>query len=129
MAEVLAIDFFNRTPGCPNLQLAPPNTANVDALSRRGQRYSIKGICNGRKTGQIYPHPEDPETQLFEYLLVVKMDQSWALQAIYEFDWSTFCEARSWDSRMNAWYVGGSARTLAKGKIYQVASMAKPAEL
>jgi hypothetical protein len=118
MAEELAIQFFNRTSGCPNLLAAPTGTANVDALSRKGERYSIKGICNAKKTGTIYPDADDPKKQLFEYLLIVKMSRDWSLEAIYEFNWQAFCERRSWDKRMNAWYVGASNKTLAKAKIY-----------
>lgn len=119
MAEQLAIQFFNGTSGRPNLQAAPVGTANVDALSRKGERYSIKGILNAKKTGTIYPDSEDREKQLFEYILIVKMDCDWSLQAIYEMDWKTFCECRSWDRRMNAWYVGASAKTLSRATVYK----------
>ncbi|MGH0275908.1 hypothetical protein NKZ35_25320 [Sinorhizobium meliloti] len=118
VAERLAIDYFNTSRGCPNLQEAPPGTSNVDALSRKGERYSIKAIQQGRKTGTIYPDRDDPGKQLFEYLLVVRMDEDWGLQAIYELDWALFVKLRSWDIRMNAWYVGGSARTLAQARVY-----------
>ncbi|MDW9652914.1 hypothetical protein GOA97_00125 [Sinorhizobium meliloti] len=118
MAEELAIQFFNRTSGCPNLLASPIGTANVDALSRKGERYSIKGICNAKKTGTIYPDADDSKKQLFEYLLIVKMTRDWSLEAIYEFNWQTFCESRSWDKRMNAWYIGASNKTLAKARIY-----------
>jgi len=118
IAEQLAVAFFNGTAGRSNLQLAPPNTANVDALSRKGERYSIKGILNARKTGTIYPDPVDREKQLFEYLLVVKIDREWSLEGIYEFDWKTFCACRRWDSRMNAWYLGIAAKTLARATAY-----------
>lgn len=117
-AEQLAIGYFNSTPGCPNLQEAPPNTSNVDALSRKGERYSIKAIQSGRKTGTVYPDRDTPEKQLFEYLLVVRMDEDWGLEAIYEFDWSLFVKLRSWDIRMNAWYIGGSARNLSQARLY-----------
>lgn len=117
-AEKLAIDFFRRTPGCPTLTPASTGTKNVDALSHKGERYSIKCICAGRKTGTVYPDRDEPERQLFEYLLIVKLNEDWELEAIYQFDWRTFCEVRSWDSRMNAWYVGGSARTLARAVKY-----------
>jgi peptide subunit release factor RF-3 len=103
MAEELVIQLFNRTSGYPNLLAAPVGTANVDALSRRGERYSIKGICNAKKTGTIYPDRDNPNKQLFEYLLIVKMTRDWSLDAVYEFDWKAFCECRSWDKRMNAW--------------------------
>lgn len=118
MGEQLAIDYFNRTRGNPNLIPAPPGTANVDALSRRGERYSIKSICNANKTGTVYPDPDNKEKQLFEYLLVVKMAKDWTLQAIYEFDWKTFVACRKWDKRMNAWYIGAGKTTLDNAKKY-----------
>jgi hypothetical protein len=118
MAEELAIQYFNSTSGHSNLLAAPNGTANVDALSRKGERYSIKGICSAKKTGTIYPDSDDPNKQLFEYLLIVKMTRDWSLEVIYEFNWKTFCETRSWDKRMNAWYVGASNKTLAKARKY-----------
>lgn len=121
MAEVLAIAHYNRTSGLPNLQPAPTGTQNVDALSRRGDRYSIKGTMDARKTGTIYPDRDDSDKQLFEYLLVVTMDPEWQLLAIYEFDWQTFCEVRSWDRRMNAWYVGLSMSALGRATKYMQA--------
>ena len=123
MAEILAIEHYNRTAGQPNLQLAPTGTQNVDALSRKGDRYSIKGVVDAKKTGTIYPDRDDPEKQLFEYLLIVTMDQDWQLVAIYELDWKTFCEVRSWDRRMNAWYVSLSMRAL--GRATKLAPPAK----
>ena len=118
VAEALALAFFNGTAGRPNLQAAPVNTQNVDALSRKGDRYSIKGVMDARKTGTIYPDKEDREKQLFEYLLIVKIDRNWHLQAIYELDWATFRDVRSWDSRMSAWYVSLAAKTLRLATLY-----------
>lgn len=117
VAESLAIAFYNGTAGLPNLQPAPTGTQNVDALSRRGDRYSIKGVLDARKTGTIYPDRENPEKQLFEHLLIVRLDHDWQLVALYEFDWQTFLTVRSWDSRMNAWYVGLAAKTLGKARV------------
>ncbi len=118
VAESLALAFYNGTPGRPNLQPAPTGTQNVDALSRRGDRYSIKGVLDARKTGTIYPDRDDREKQLFEYLLIVRIDPDWQLIGIHEFDWKTFCDVRSWDSRMNAWYVGLAAKTLARATLF-----------
>lgn len=118
VAEKLALRYFNTTRGLPKLQEARAGTANVDANSDRGERYSIKCIQQGRKTGTIYPDRADPNKRLFEYLLVVRLDENWALQAIYEFDWDLFVKLRSWDIRMNAWYIGGSARTLSQARLY-----------
>jgi hypothetical protein len=112
VGERLAIEFFKANPKLPNLQPAPRGTKNVDALSRNGDRYSIKTYCNAKKTGTIYPDPNDKEKQLFEYLLIVRLGPDWMLRSIHQLSWHTFVKIRSWDSRMNAWYVGISNRTL-----------------
>lgn len=71
VGEQLAVEHFKETRGLPKLQHAPTGTKNVDALSRNGDRYSIKTIFKGKKTGTIYPDTENPNKQLFEYLLIV----------------------------------------------------------
>ncbi len=112
IGEELAIEYFNKTPGLPTLQPAPTGTKNVDALSRNGDRYSIKTIWNAKKTGTIYPDDSDKDKQLFEFLLVVRLDDKLTLAIIHEFSWDQFAKVRSWDKRMNAWYIGCSNKRL-----------------
>ncbi len=112
VGERLAIDHFCETSGLPNLQAAPRGTKNVDALSRNGDRYSIKSICSAKKTGTVYPDSQERERQLFEYILIVRLTEKWTLQSIHQLSWSEFVKVRAWDKRMNAWYVPISRRTL-----------------
>jgi hypothetical protein len=112
VGEQLVIEYFRRTPGLTILQAAPRGTKNVDALSRSGDRFSIKTICEGSKTGTIYPDPVDVHKQLFEFLLVVKLSEDWEMQSIHQFSWSAFVKVRSWDKRMNAWYISLSRKAL-----------------
>lgn len=123
IGEKLAIEYFKTTPGLVNLQPAPTGTKNVDALSRNGDRYSIKTICNAKKTGTIYPDSLDSEKQLFEYLLIVRLSENWGLESIHQLTWKAFLGVRSWDKRMNAWYISISGRSLAAATI--VFDMAK----
>lgn len=122
IGEQLAVEHFKATPSLPNLQHAPTGTKNVDALSRNGDRYSIKTICKGKKTGTIYPDAAHSDKQLFEYLLIVQLSESWALKSIHQLTWDAFLKVRSWDKRMNAWYVGISSRALADATVIFVAS-------
>ncbi len=117
IGERLAIEHFNETPGLPNLQLAPTGTKNVDALSRDGDRFSIKTIQSGKKTGTIYADPHDRKKQLFEYLVIVALDGTLCVKSIHQFTWEQFLNVRSWDSRMNAWYVPFSTKARAKSNI------------
>jgi hypothetical protein len=112
IGEQSAIDYFNATPGLPNLMRAPRGTKNVDALSRDGDRYSIKTIWKAKKTGTIYPDPSNKNKQLFEIVLIVKLDDGWTLQSIFQISWKDFVRLRAWDKRMNAWYLPCSQRVL-----------------
>ena len=116
ISEVVAIDYFNSTSGLSNLNPALHGTKNVDALSRNGDRYSIKTTLKAKKTGTIYPDTENPDHQLFEYLLIVKLAQDFSLEALYQFSWEQFLKIRSWDKRMNAWYVPVSKNRLNIGR-------------
>jgi hypothetical protein len=121
VGEQLAIEHFRKTSGLHKLQLAPRGTKNVDALSRNGDRFSIKTVCDGSKTGTVYPEADDRDKQLFEYILIVKLSEDWSLESIHQLGWSDFVKVRSWDKRMTAWYVAISQRTLGVAQlIYQV---------
>jgi len=116
IGEKIAIDYFIKAPRLSKLMAAAPGAKNIDALSRDGERYSIKTIQKGHKTGTIYPDDQDPDKQLFEYLLIVKLHSDFTMDALYRFSWKQFLKARSWDKRMNAWYVSLSKNNLDKGE-------------
>jgi hypothetical protein len=114
IGETLVISHYTNTPGLPTLQPAPTGTKNVDALSRDGERYSIKSTWKAKKTGTIYPDPENRDKRLFEHIVIAILNDEFALKAIYEFTWDEFTIIRSWDSRMSAWYISCSNKTLKK---------------
>lgn len=114
VGERLAIEHFRNTPVLPKLRLAPRGTKNVDAPCRNGDRFFIKTVCEGSKTGAIYPEPNDREKQLFEHVLIVKLTPDWSLESIRQLAWTDFVKVRSWDKRMNAWYVAISTRRFDK---------------
>ena len=117
IGEELAIAHFNSTPGLPTLLAAPPGTKNVDALSRDGERYSIKTQLKSKKSDTIYPDNEDRDRQLFEYLLIVRLKPDYSLRSIHRFSWTAFATLRSWDRRMSAWYLSCSGKVLSDGEI------------
>lgn len=112
VGEQLAIEYFHKTPGLPKLHPAQRGTKNVDANSRDGERYSIKTVCHAKKTGTIYPDSNDRDKQLFEHVIIVKLAEDWSLESIHQLAWNDFVKVRSWDKRMNAWYIAISRRTL-----------------
>jgi hypothetical protein len=117
VGEKLAIAYFNETKGLPNLQGAPTGTKNIDAISRDGDRYSIKTRLKAKKTSTVYPDDLDPDKQLFEYILLVKIDENYQLISIHQFTWQQFVKFRSWDKRMSAWYLSCSNKSLKEGDL------------
>lgn len=115
IGERLVIETFRNRPDLPVLMPAPRGTKNVDALSRDGDRYSIKTLVRARKTGTVYPD-DDPDRQLFEYLVIVVLSEELEPVQMSMLDWRQFCEVRSWDRRMQAWYVARSRRVFDKGR-------------
>jgi hypothetical protein len=110
IGERFAIKHFNERPTLPGLQAAPRGTKNIDAISRHGERYSIKTIQRGSKTGTVYPNADDTGHPMFEYMLIVLLGERCELQKIYRLSWEQFVLHRKWDKRMNAWYVPKTGR-------------------
>lgn len=108
LGEYLAIEHFNTTSGMSNLQAAPPGTQNIDAISRNGDRYSIKSTT-GNLTGVFYglqpPSSEVADKQKFEYVLIVKFGDNYELEKIIQLDWELFLKHKRWHKTMTAWNV------------------------
>ena len=115
LAEFLTIQHYCKTPGLPNLQVAPIGTQNIDAISRNGDRYSIKATSNNT-TGVFYGlQPKDSnevDKQKFEYVVICKFDDDCHLKAIYQMDWEAFIKHKRWHSRMKAWNLNLSRDTI-----------------
>jgi hypothetical protein len=108
LAEFLVIKHFTQTPSLPNLQFAPAGTKNVDAISRKGERYSIKAT-SGNLTGSFWGlnPPGSPlvESQKFEYLIIVCFDENFKLKKILQASWGVFLENKSWNKTMECWKI------------------------
>lgn len=116
LGEKLVIELFRSRPDLPVLVPAARGTKNVDALSRDGERYSIKTLLRAGKTGTIYPDPGDQDRQLFEFLVIALLTDEFELGRVVALRWDQFCAVRSWDKRMGAWYVSRSRRALDLGR-------------
>jgi len=108
LGQYLAIEHFNNMAGMSNLQAAPTGTQNIDAISRGGDRYSIKSTT-GSLTGVFYglepPDSVIPNRQKFEFVLIVKFDNDYQLEKIIQLDWELFLKYKRWHKTMNAWNI------------------------
>jgi len=120
LGEHLAIDYFCKTAGLPKLQAAPVGTQNIDAISRSGDRYSIKST-SGNSTGVFYGlQPKGstlPDVPKFEYVLICKFDDNCNLEAIYQLTWEKFLLHKHWHSRMKAWNLTLSKALIADATV------------
>ena len=106
LGEYIVIDYYTKTKGLPKLQFAPPSTKNIDAISVNGERYSIK-CTTTNTTGVFYGIEKDVDISsikpLFEYVVIIKLNEFYQPEIIVELDWETFFKHKHWHSRVRAY--------------------------
>lgn len=120
LGEYLAIEYYNKNVNLHKLQPAPTGTENIDAISRKGERYSIKST-SAKTTGVFYglnsPESSIKDEKKFEYLIIVVFDESYKLIKIIELEWEKFLLFKKWHKRMRAWNITITRELLDNAKI------------
>lgn len=118
--EFLTIKIYNETAGLSKLQAAPEGTKNIDAISREGERYSIKTISESSTvTGVFYglgDKEEQSPTKIFEYVVVVVIDKYYKPKLVLELDWEIFLKFKRWHSTMQAWNLNVTRELISSAK-------------
>jgi hypothetical protein len=119
--EFLAIKTHNSISGLPKLQAAPEGTQNVDAISRKGERYSIKTISEpGTTTGVFYGCGDKDDInqseKKFEYIIIVQILKNYKPKRIIELNWEQFIKYRQWHKTMRAWNLSITKSLVAESK-------------
>ena len=107
LGEYYAIDFYNKTPNLPNLSLAAKGVKNIDALSRNGEIYSIKTVTSRKGTSGSFWDPQsiNNNEQKFKYLLIIILNDEYALDMILELTWEDFFKYKKFNKRMNNYNI------------------------
>ena len=81
---------------------------NIDVLSRKGERYSIKTITSRKGTTGSFWNPDSimNNNKTFEYLIICVLDGNYNLDLILELTWEQFIEFKRFNKRMNNFQVG-----------------------
>jgi len=120
LGERFVIDYYTRSHDLESLSVAPPSTKSIDAIGERGNRYAIKSITSNC-TSVFYglPHEKSSEepTQLFDFLLIVKFNDSYEALAVYELTWNQFLQHKKWHSRMEAWNISVNKKVKSEANI------------
>jgi len=120
--EFLAIKTYNETSGLPNLQEAPAGTKNIDALSRNGERYSIKTVKEpNRLTGVFRDLGKKDDKNIpekkFEYVIIVQLYRNYLPARILELTWEQFLKEKHWHEIMGAWDLNITQSLVKESKI------------
>ncbi len=115
IGEYLAIDYYNKNVGLPKLVSAPISTKSIDAISNRGERYTIKTVTTNT-TGVFYG-VDTIDNKLFEKLIIVELNKNYVLKRIIEIDWETFFKYKHWHNRMQAYNLNITKDLLNNSKI------------
>ena len=120
LGEYIVVDYYTKTRGLPKLQFAPPSTKNIDAISVNGERYSIKCITTNT-TGAFYGIEKDADINslkpLFEYVVIIKLNENYQPDYILELDWETFFRHKHWHSRIRAYNLVITSSVIEDGKM------------
>jgi hypothetical protein len=133
LGETYAVEIYSKTRNLPKLQLTPPSTKHIDAISVEGERYTVKTISGNNKVTGVFYGLADPDGNfqlsdkinardvLFEYLIIVFLSDNYKLNKIIELNWSQFLKFKKWHSRMKAWNVSINKKLIDDSKIiYQI---------
>ena len=120
LGEYIVVDYYTKNKGLLKLQFALPSTKNIDAISVNGERYSIKCITTNT-TGAFYGMEKDADIAslkpLFEFVVVIKLDENYQPEFILELDWETFFKHKHWHSRIGAYNLLVANSLIKDGKL------------
>lgn len=119
IGEYYAIKFYNETSKLPNLTLAPPGVQNVDALSRKGEIYSIKTVTSRSGTTGSFWDPESirNNNKKFDYLIIIILNDKYHLDMVIELSWDDFMENKSYNKRMNNYNISLTQKLTNSSKV------------
>jgi len=120
LGQYLAIRYYCNTPSLPNLFKANTGTKGIDAISRKGERYTIK-TTTGKTTGAFWdlqpPNSKKKDRRIFEYVIIVLLDDNYTLKKIIELNWKQFLKLKRWHNYMKTWNMSVTKKLEKEGKI------------
>lgn len=120
IGKFLAVNYYNSKESLPDLQPTDNISPSIDALSKDGDRYSIK-TTTGKTTSVFYgfnePDSSTRQVKPFEYVIVVILNKDYSLNKIIELDYKTFMNFKKWNNRMSAWNLPITEKLLSETKI------------
>ncbi|WP_235600018.1 hypothetical protein [Alkalihalobacillus trypoxylicola] len=63
------------------------------------------------------PNTNEPESQKFEYIIVMKFYEGYVLEKIIELSWINFLKNKKWHSKVRAWNLTVTQKLINNSKI------------
>jgi len=115
--ERFVIDHYKKTSTLPNLQRTQTGTKNIDATSRKGERYSIKTITGSNTTTSVIYGDLREDKPLFEYLIIIHLDNKYLSDLILELTWKSACNNKKWHKTMKGYNFRVGEKLMKDAKI------------
>jgi len=118
LGERYAETIFSEISDLPSIKLSATNEKDIDAKDENGKGYNIKTVTESsakRTSAMHFQKDHKKETKLFDWLLVVILNDSMELKNIYMFSWEAFWEIKSWSNTQKAWYLSLTLNNLSRG--------------
>lgn len=118
--ERAVINFYNNSSSLTNLRPAKIGMKCFDVINKYGERYSIKATTNNQTS--VFNGLNDkgsalPQKRLFEYIIIVVLDEDMSSKVIYELDWDAFLSLKKWHNGKRTWYLSITNELKRKAKI------------
>lgn len=110
LGEFIVVNHYNGRDDLPNLILADTNETAYDAYQEDNVniKYTIKSTSTNM-TGIFWGlEPRDSDVvdeQIFDYVIIVKFGANYSLEHIYQINWQTFLEVKTWHNTTKAWKI------------------------
>ena len=110
LGEFIAINYYSSRHDLPNLVLADTNETAFDAYQQDNQniKFAIKSTSTnmtGIFWGLEHKDSEVIDGQIFDFVIIVKFGANYQLEHIYQIDWQTFLDVKTWHSTTKAWKI------------------------
>lgn len=122
LGEFLAVNFYNSRQDLPNLILAETNEIAYDAYKQSEEdiKFTIKSTST-KMTGIFWglePNNSNiPDEKIFDFLIIVKFQTDYQLEHIYQIDWETFLDLKTWHSSTKAWKLNITNKLIERSTI------------
>jgi hypothetical protein len=117
LGEFLVLDTYNSSSVLPNLIIAKTNTKAFDAYCPiTNERYTIKAIST-KRTSSFRDISNEISDMKFDHLIIVKFDDNYQLEHIYQFTWEVFTEHKKWSNTTKSWYLILNSDLIKNGKV------------